>query len=340
MRSFRALTPLALLLLTSGCGYIHFGRLPRSTDAALQQAYADLALEHKILKQELVLAHKESDSLRAALERAGATAPSTTDLASELDRTSRELASVRAAYAKLQTERAAAADATTTMAAQETATLRDENTRLRRELDASRQQNATLADQLKASVERTQQAQASAAELDTELAAQKQARERAEQAATALRAQLEAVMARAGRADGAAVAAPAPTVEAAPTVGSAATPLSALQQAKAPPSGAAPVVELRTSLERARAAAATAGSGTVMAPSVPEVASAATATPTPSPAPATRTYTVQPGDTLEKIAVKLYGAADQWGRIYSANADALGTSQGLKPGMKLVVPEP
>ena len=351
MRLFRRASPLLPLLLC-GCGYIHFGRLPidRRGDAALQQAYSDLALEHKILKQELVLAHKENDSLRAALDRAGgSTGTSTAELAQQLEKTTKELATVRADYFKLQNERSRAATPASTMASADATALRDENARLRHDLEASRQENATLAEKLKASVADNEQAQASLTQLNTELLDAKQARERAEQATVALRAQLEAVMARAERADSIAPAAAAAISPAsAAPVGPPANPLAALQSAKSPPSGAVPIVELRTSPDRARAAATASLAAGASSP----VASPATDVQTPTVTPAApqaaapraneatmRTYIVQPGDTLEKIAVKMDGAQDEWGKIYAANADALSASQGLKPGMKLEIPE-
>ena len=69
---FRALLALAPLLLLSGCGYVHFGRLPAAAASgngdAMGVAYSSLSTEHKILQQELVLARKEGDALRAALD--------------------------------------------------------------------------------------------------------------------------------------------------------------------------------------------------------------------------------------------------------------------------------
>jgi LysM repeat protein len=346
MRFFRALAPLLALPLFSGCGYIHFGRLSRQNDPALQEAYSNLALEHKILKQELVLARKETESLRSALERTGvAIGLNKPELARELEKTAQELATLRVDYAKLKAERATTANAAETMASVNTTTLQEENVRLRRDLNASRQENAALAEQLKTSVAQNEQAQASLAQLNTELLGQKQARERAEQAIGALRAQLEAVMARAGRVDdtiATAAVAVGQTTAVTPAPEATPNPLAALQNAKAPPSGAVPIVELRTTLDRTRTAAgntATAISSPAVAPPItsPEVTTANVG-PAPSSIPA-RAYTVQPGDTLEKIAIKVYGAADQWGKIYDANVEALGSGQGLRAGMKLLVPE-
>ncbi|WP_019503839.1 LysM peptidoglycan-binding domain-containing protein [Pleurocapsa sp. PCC 7319] len=54
-----------------------------------------------------------------------------------------------------------------------------------------------------------------------------------------------------------------------------------------------------------------------------------------------QTYTVQSGDTLEKIALKFYGDGSEksWRKIYDANRVALGSDPNqLKVGMVLVIP--
>ncbi len=63
--------------------------------------------------------------------------------------------------------------------------------------------------------------------------------------------------------------------------------------------------------------------------------------PPPAPAPAVaevRTYTVQSGDTLASIAVKMYGDANQWRRIYEANRSQLSGPGIVRPGQVLVIP--
>jgi ABC-type amino acid transport substrate-binding protein len=62
--------------------------------------------------------------------------------------------------------------------------------------------------------------------------------------------------------------------------------------------------------------------------------------PVETPPPA-QDYVVQAGDTLSKIAGKVYGdvGPKAWHRIYEANKDAIGTNpSGLKVGMKLTIP--
>lgn len=74
---------------------------------------------------------------------------------------------------------------------------------------------------------------------------------------------------------------------------------------------------------------------------------AAAVTPAPSvtppaarPAASSRSYTVAPGDTLSKIARKMYGSTARWKDIQNANQDKLGTGVArLKVGVTLVIPE-
>lgn len=56
-------------------------------------------------------------------------------------------------------------------------------------------------------------------------------------------------------------------------------------------------------------------------------------------ASAGRTYTVQPGDTLSKIAREMYGNASEYNKIFNANRDQLSDPDRIKPGQKLVIPE-
>jgi nucleoid-associated protein YgaU len=51
-----------------------------------------------------------------------------------------------------------------------------------------------------------------------------------------------------------------------------------------------------------------------------------------------KTYTVEEGDTLWTIAVKLYGDGSRWQDIYDANRGALPNPTLLAPGTKLTVP--
>ena len=51
------------------------------------------------------------------------------------------------------------------------------------------------------------------------------------------------------------------------------------------------------------------------------------------------TYTVQPGDSLWKIAVKAYGNGRRWTKIYEANKDRISDASRIRVGQVLVIPE-
>lgn len=52
-----------------------------------------------------------------------------------------------------------------------------------------------------------------------------------------------------------------------------------------------------------------------------------------------RKYTVQKGDTLMKIAARMYGEKSQWKKIYNANRKVIGNDPGvLRPGQNLEIP--
>ena len=49
-------------------------------------------------------------------------------------------------------------------------------------------------------------------------------------------------------------------------------------------------------------------------------------------------YTVQPGDSLSKIAQRYYGDASKYNRIFEANHDQLTDPNRIQPGQRLVIP--
>lgn len=53
---------------------------------------------------------------------------------------------------------------------------------------------------------------------------------------------------------------------------------------------------------------------------------------------ASTSYTVKAGDTLEKIASKIYGDSSEWRRIYQANREKLSNPSRIYPGQKLIIP--
>jgi nucleoid-associated protein YgaU len=50
-------------------------------------------------------------------------------------------------------------------------------------------------------------------------------------------------------------------------------------------------------------------------------------------------YTVQPGDSLSKIAQRYYGDASSYMRIFEANHDQLTDPDRIEPGQRLVIPD-
>jgi tetratricopeptide (TPR) repeat protein len=71
----------------------------------------------------------------------------------------------------------------------------------------------------------------------------------------------------------------------------------------------------------------------------PSLAPAASAPAPPAAASAT-TYVVQPGDTLARIAGRVYGDSKRWQPIYEANRAALpGGPQSVRVGQTLIIPK-
>lgn len=54
--------------------------------------------------------------------------------------------------------------------------------------------------------------------------------------------------------------------------------------------------------------------------------------------PPQRDYTIQPGDSLSKIAKRFYGNAGDWQRIYQANKDTIKNPDLIHPGQKIIIP--
>jgi nucleoid-associated protein YgaU len=75
------------------------------------------------------------------------------------------------------------------------------------------------------------------------------------------------------------------------------------------------------------------------APSAASTPSGTTAIPLPEPAPELKTYTVEPGDSLWKIAQRAYGHGNQWQKIYEANKDRIKNPDKIDPGQTLVIPD-
>ena len=67
-------------------------------------------------------------------------------------------------------------------------------------------------------------------------------------------------------------------------------------------------------------------------------ASGASAPAAASSTPLGRGYTVQPGDSLSKIAKKIYGDANRWKEIWEANQAKIPNPDLIHPGLELQIP--
>ncbi len=211
-RVLSRLSVLALLGL-SGCGYVHFGRMPAPPepvvmgDDKLLKENANLRTEKKLLQQELALTRAQGDALRMAIENRTSDGDTSKRLTEKLTQTTRELASLRSEYAKLQQDRAAApasaaeiADLKSKLSATEDrlagalknyTQLQGEVAQLRTDLDKSRKDNVALTEQVKVITAKNEEVQAALATLNADLLTQKESRTRAEQDAATLRTQLD-----------------------------------------------------------------------------------------------------------------------------------------------------
>ena len=60
--------------------------------------------------------------------------------------------------------------------------------------------------------------------------------------------------------------------------------------------------------------------------------------PSPAPPATEETYVVVAGDSLSKIAKRLYGDANKWRQIYEANKDLIKNPDLIHPGQTLKIP--
>ena len=68
------------------------------------------------------------------------------------------------------------------------------------------------------------------------------------------------------------------------------------------------------------------------------VSGSSSSAPAPAGEAATRTYTVVAGDSLSKIAKKIYGNAGRWKEIFEANKDTIKNPDLIHPGQVLKIP--
>jgi nucleoid-associated protein YgaU len=202
-----------VLCALSGCGYVHLGRLPQPAavvvgDAQLLKENTDLRTEKKILQQELALTRAQGEALRSAIENRTADGDTSKRLTEKLNETTRDLATLRTSYARLQLERASApaatpaeiADLKSKLGATEDklagslrnyTQLQEEIGRLRTEVNETRAVNTALTEKVKVVTAQNDEAQAALAQVNVDLLAQKESRTHAEQDAVTLRTQLE-----------------------------------------------------------------------------------------------------------------------------------------------------
>jgi nucleoid-associated protein YgaU len=118
------------------------------------------------------------------------------------------------------------------------------------------------------------------------------------------------------------------------------------ESATASPTTSTPAVETTTStVPSMPATEITMPTLTTTTPATPVITTTSPAvatTPTPTattPAAASHTYTVQAGDSLFRIAERVYGDAEQWKRIRDANKDHLGADgHTVHVGQVLAIP--
>jgi nucleoid-associated protein YgaU len=78
----------------------------------------------------------------------------------------------------------------------------------------------------------------------------------------------------------------------------------------------------------------------VQVPTVPRPALDTAVPSTTATASAQVVHVVQSGDTLGRIALRYYGDANRWQRIYDANRAAIPNPNALTVGTSLTIPPP
>jgi len=68
------------------------------------------------------------------------------------------------------------------------------------------------------------------------------------------------------------------------------------------------------------------------------VSGSSSSAPAPKDQAVTRTYTVVAGDSLSRIAKKIYGSANRWKEIWEANRDQIKNPDLIHPGQILKIP--
>lgn len=206
-----------LVTLSFGCGYVHFGPYnpPASTDSGLVEENTDLRMEKKVLKQELLLAHKEGQALREALETRQTGQGNDSQLARQLQEANRELNDLRNNLTRLETEgsqirnssgrmnnfeaveqitqlktQLAISEGKVDQTLESYAELQRENAQLRDEVRRVRSINAGLAQQVQTLSQQNEEVASALSKLNSELLAQTVARRRAKQQSDSYQSQI------------------------------------------------------------------------------------------------------------------------------------------------------
>jgi len=311
---------------------IHFGRHNVPASSGLVDENTDLRIEKKILKQELLLAYKEEQALRQALENRQTGRSNDSQLGRQLQEANRELSDLRNNLSRLKTERPRLSDSSERMNGFEAveqiarlktqlaisegkvdqtlesyAQLKRENAQLREEVRRVRSTNAGLAQQVQSLSLHNEGVASALSQLNRELLAQTDARRRAEEQSDSYQTQIKLIL------DQKSSEASSLTTARQSSATTADDDLDASLRLAQSSEQAAPTAVLRTSPERIRQAGANAA----------EI----------------RYHIVAAGETLENISELYYGTSEEWRKIYAANHTQLRNGRSRMAGMKLIIPD-
>lgn len=336
---------LPLVLVASGCGYVHIGKIPEQAptvlgDARLMAENSELKLEKKMLQQELALSRAQGDALRYAVENRTADGDTSRRLVQQLNDTTRELTQLRATHTRLLAERSGPAGAVGGANSAASAELNEELTRLRGDLARTREQNLVLTREVQAITAQHAQAQAALAQLNADLLSQREARQRAESDVDLLRTELRNVapnssalgQLRSGAASEARTIAPAAPRATAANGG----PAVVSPETRRIELAAEPQIPVSSLTSRPASGGSNTGVTATLVARAPGGERTSAAVPAAGDGP--RTHVVTAGDTLAKIATRYYGSAARWREILEANRDVLGEGNNLVVGHSLRIP--
>jgi chromosome segregation ATPase len=211
--------PLAALLTLAGCStFSSDSDSSSSSNSGSSSSSASTSTSSNSSSERRASDSSRDDKSTSPSSRDSRSASTTTggdagkgDLVAQLNEASRELASLRAANAKLRAEKSSAPAPAPTMSSSSSASrstpaddrlnqtlrsysqFRQELTGIIADIEKLRSDNATLSSQLKEASTKAQQASSAAAKLEKELTAERDARVDAEKTIASLREQLRAV---------------------------------------------------------------------------------------------------------------------------------------------------